>query len=673
MTTPNLGGFTVVQVTPQPVQVAPPGGQGATVQISNLDTTYNIYISTQYNPSPNGTNVQIIGPFASVVLPNGAALWGCSDANANNGNGCLTQVTPGGSDATVSPYAIAESLFPLAALIAEEIYDLGVPLVGAPELLYDNTQSTPPGTPGLVGATISNHWFPSGTSPAQAITLMNGYVGLPLGNIVERSYYGEGNYPQLTDQPLASYIAAGAKIQLCLKPQLSGLTNPTVAASEKANIVDTINLLNGANVTFDIVLYTEANLPSSDFTSASQYIDYIALYGPSVRTNGVKLIYNPASYDLTTAVSYYAGDSSFDVFSWDYYGTDWKDGILPFATSDSISNLPKGVSEWNAVSGAGDQLTLAQFQGYTEYIISYFSTRLSNSETNWDIILYTGYNASALNQILSNEDWKIPQITAMYNALSAAPPTTPGLIINGGAFKNVPPVNPTPGGGYAMANGVSYDITITATANAAGSTNPFLTVQFNWFNIDALGAITVAAQHWQIPIGVTGGAGTITQGFGPQHGQYLQIKIGNRDTEACTVTLQVNSTSRGEERHNWYWDAVASVDVPGFTTANTGSEFSNSLISLDEISIPANSTDVSYLMSLFAGQVQGSFSSGAGGNLIFLIIPQPVSVMGGAALYDQETASASPSLILPRAPCLLNIQNPNDVAVNAYAEVVILD
>src|ERR1700734_2633182 len=75
--------------------------------------------------------------------------------------------------------------------IATAIQQAGISLLGSPQLLYNNSTIQPAGTPGLVGATISNSWFPSGTTEAQAITDFNTYVGIDLGNQVERVYYGQ--------------------------------------------------------------------------------------------------------------------------------------------------------------------------------------------------------------------------------------------------------------------------------------------------------------------------------------------------------------------------------------------------------------------------------------------------------------------------------------------------
>jgi hypothetical protein len=671
MTTPS-GGPVVVPIGNTPSQLCPALGGGQTVFIQNTDDTANLYVGT--SSSLQIGNALLVAAGASVIQDATRTIFAFTDSSNPPIN---VQIDPGTAQYNLAPSQILSliNITALATAIAEAIAETGVSLLGQPTLLYDNSQPTPVGTPGNVGATISNHWFPSGTTPSQAITLMNGYVGLPLGNIVERVYYGDGKYPSLTDEPLAAYIAAGAKLQLCLKPLLTGLTNPTIAASEQANIAATITLLNGATypgggaVKYDIVLYTEANLPSSEFTSALQYQQYIALYGPTVRSRGVKLVYNPASYNMPNAVSYYSGDASFDAWSLDYYGTDWKQGILPFAEIEALTNLPVGISEWNAVSAAGDMLTTAQFTSYTNYIISVFSARLANGLDNYDIILYTGYNASPLNQINSNADWKIPQIVAMYDALAAAPPSTPGVVINANSSKTVPPINPSPGGGFAMMNNISYDSVINLVSNAAGSTNPFVTLQMNWLNVDAAGAIAVAEQRWSIPIGTTATVGSIIQGRGPQHGQYVQIKAINQDTVACTLTLQVNSTSRNVNEHDWYWDAVAGVNIPGFTESNIGAAYANSLLSINATSIPANGSK-SFITSMSACEATVSCSTGTGTALQFLLVPLPTSVFGGGAIYDETTTNDSRNIFLPRGPCLMTIVNPSGSAENAFVEIV---
>jgi hypothetical protein len=562
----------------------------------------------------------------------------------------------------------------LALEIAEAIATGGVSLLAAPTLLYDNSQPAPVGTPGLVGATVSNNWFPAGTSEAHAITQFNSWVGLPLGNQVQRIYYGLGKYPALTDQPLAACIAAGAKVQICLKPLITGLTNATIATSEQNNIASTITLLQNAGVVFDLVFWTEANI-GGKFTGPSQYIALIALYGPTVINAGVNLIYNPASYGNNFAL-WYPGDALTSKVSIDYYTSDFNAGITFDSCAALADNhLPDpidfGVSEIN-ISPNGTQ---PQYVSMTNYVINYMSNRLASGLNNGDIIFYAGFNATTSQQILSSADPKIPQLVAIYNDLSSSPPSNPGLIINGGGTQIIPAIVPSPGGSYAMANGFSYDITLTLTANAAGSTNPFVTVQCNWINVDSPGAVPVAIQHWNLPIGTTGGSGTVTIGYGQQHGQYLQIKIVNRDTVACTAVAQINSTSRSVTGHNWYWESIASGGVPGFTISSIGASYANSLISISGVSIPAasggNPGSKSYLMSMFAGPVSVSATTNGASSLQFLIIPQPVSILGGGAVYDETTASDARIIYLPRAPCLLVINNANNSAVDAYAEVIL--
>lgn len=275
---------------------------------------------------------------------------------------------------------------------------------------------------------MSNSWWKSGTTEAEAITGFDKNVGnLPLGDNVERVYYGLGEYPQnLNGEPLAGIIASGAKLQVCLKPLITGLGSPSIAASEKTNITNTINLLQGAKIKFDVVLFTEPNLGS--FKSAHQYADYFKLYGPTVRAGGtggrVKLIYNPAAYG-GEGTAYYPGPALVDVISVDYYGTDHKNGIAltPFAdlaNEHTPSPIPFGISEWNAVANPGDTLTLTEWNNYTNYLISAMSNRLTGGLNNWDVIMYLGVNIkdSPLNQVNSSGDFKVPQIQAIYKALS---------------------------------------------------------------------------------------------------------------------------------------------------------------------------------------------------------------------------------------------------------------
>src|SRR5262249_48961221 len=154
--------------------------------------------------------------------------------------------------------------------------------------------------------------------------------------------------------------------------------------------------------------------------------------------------------------------------------------------------------------------------------------------------------------------------------------------------------------GYAVANGLSYDITVNLTASTS-STVPFAVVTLSWFNQDSVTAQPVSVQSWTLPAGTTGTAGTITVGAGPQRRQLLQVQIHNLDTVQMSVAIQLNSTARPVQEDNWTWDVGNSPTIPTYLLSNPP-PFSNTLCLQSQSSVPAGQT-FKRLCSLFAGEV----------------------------------------------------------------------
>jgi hypothetical protein len=441
---------------------------------------------------------------------------------------------------------------------------------------------------------------------------------------------------------------------------------------------------------FKLTIYGEPEDSGTGFTAA-QYIAYYNYFAPTIQAAGIKCCYDPGSGKGESAqAAYWPGtvnggsDAHIDEVYVDYYGTSWPATTLATieGLADSI-NVPFGIAEFNATakgtfSGVFYDGTVNSYIGY---IISVMQARITAGKQNAWMIMYCGFNVASIplpqDNIPSAADFKVAGLQALYDALASGGGSGSPTIAAGASYK-VPPINPTPGGNFAVASGLSYDISVSLTAGAL-STLPFATVQLNWLNQDSNHAQPVATQRWSVAMSASTGTGEVTIGAGPQRGQFLQVIITNKDSVTCTVNnVMINSTARNIGNHDWYWDAAGS-NLPAFTTdsiatvAAGGQQDGNSLGSVNQVSIPANGSKA-YVFGLFTGQVWFR-CNGPGGNLQYVLKPVPTSVWGSAALVNEAPSGEFTTLmVLPRAPCVVEISN-SDAANphNAFVEIIARD
>ena len=266
-------------------------------------------------------------------------------------------------------------------------------------------------------------------------------------------------------------------------------------------------------------------------------------------------------------------------------------------------------------------------------------------------------------------DFRIPLYQTMFDSLSTS--TSSGVAIPATHTSTIAPTNPSPGGSFADATTISYELALGLTAGV-GSTNPFAIVTLSWFMFDqpAKDQVAVDSISFSVPMGTNGDPNgpAVVFGSGRMRGSYLQIKINNQDSVACTLNfMQVTGTSRIGRRDSWRWDcnSNSSPVIPGFTLAQAGSK-SLQIGRASSLSIPASST-VTLLNGLWAGEAfLRLFCSNGGGanNANFTLQPLPTSQFGTENLIN-ESVGTSPTtelittIALPRAPTTMTIKNNN--------------
>lgn len=683
---------------------------GVQILILNLDDTFNLFVGR--SSGMGESNALELQPGASTIWDASDATWAFTDSTEPP---LIASISPGTSQLNLGPQQLIDilGLATLAVDIAQAIAQTGVSLLAAPTPLYGGTVVPPPAGASLVGATVGYNLYggtkANGTTEQAAINSLNGFTGRPLGTVVQKIYLSEGQ--SATGVVRGDYqqiITNGGMLFISAKPAhtASGTYSDstvtiagTTCLQEKTNLAAIISAFQAAYVaagfpanSFMMVPWQEPGAASSPFLPATSgaYQNYFQYYQTAISAAGINRVYNPASGQGELVQSQqYPGDAFVDVILVDYYGEDANVGTT-LATAEALADnhlpspIPFGLGEWNAAASPKTSLATAKgyWNSYFSYILNLFTARLAAGKTNSWIILYEGFSVASKplvpDQITNISDFKIAGVQQIYDALSVGS-TSSSPTIAAGATLIVEPLNPTPGAAFAAAQGISYDISLSLQAGI-GSTNPFATVSLEWTNQDIGQAQTVARQRWSCPMGAA--AGTIINGVGPQHGQYLRARVTNNDTVACTlINFMVNSSGRSEPRHNWYWDAPISTALPAYTPADgssfqgvaMGQSWGGSLGSLNQISIPAT-TKRSWLFSLFAGSVYVRSSGTASGMIQITIHPQPGAVWGQAALLNESpTTEFEDIIIFPRGPCLVTLNNTDSSAHTIDVEIVGLD
>ncbi len=551
-----------------------------------------------------------------------------------------------------NPVVSLRNLADLAAAIAEALGGAGIPQVANPSPLY---QVATAGSPVMFG---SNNASFAGQVAA-------GVNGMTSAIAYDSSSEGVNGWP-------AAWPGSGG-------PFAAGVTVPTININP--DIPSTVSgqndaliaaFLAGAPNGARIMAYHECNLQSNNLNPADiQTLDtYLIakvhaanptlLYGRGLATSPV----NNGGIDPTPFITP----------NMDFYGVDGYQhsnaNLTPKSVFDTTINAILAVQPNAAVhiieTGTAldvgtwfGQVSAYAIQKGVKGVQSYFGAGGGGSQPFNPTTMVAPMNACSL-------------------ALSTAATTT---TIGAGHTVTLAPLGAiaSPVAGYAMADGLSYDITVNLIAGS-GSTVPFVQLLLAWFDSDSASAQSVARQAWLLPMGASGTIGTNIRGRGPQTGQYLKISAQNLDTVTCTIQVQVNSVSRTVADHRWLWDAAGSQNVPTYNLVPDGLGIANCLGAVQSFSVPANSSK-SWLCGLYSGRAYVRFGSGASTPVIEVTLtPQPQSVFGSVLLGEELTGQADPDigdftgeLILPRAPCLITFTNTDSSAHDVSAMITTLD
>lgn len=654
--------------------------------LANADLVSNVYVSTADNVSPGGSNVYTIAPLGSIAITSASQWWACTDP------GAVTEldVLPGGSSESPAPAQIAEVIAPLAAAIAQQIFTTGIQTVAAPAPMYNIGATGGGGTTGLVGGTIPPQAFQQSACYDFGHTqdyCDNQFTGLvnragSSGHLpVTKKFWNQSDW-SLTKNNLANYVSYGTSVIFALKPVAPPFG--AITAAEKTNLT---NFLNGIKAlgftaaTAQIILWQEAN-NGNNFTPTGQanYAAMLAAYGPIVNASGLPLMISvganagiDSDNNFLNAALGVAG-VTYQGYYVDLYFATWASGFdatQTFSVADA-AGLPCGFSEIGCHASDNFAAYFTQAAG-PPGIIPLMQARLQANKTNLHVAWYQGQCSATgagdlTSPILTSTDPRIPYYQQMFDTLTAS--SGSALTIPATSTVTVAPVSPSPIGGLAPASFLSYEISLELTAGA-GSTNPFIALTLLWFDFDQVVAnqTPVYKEVWHIPMGANGDANgpLVVYGGGRHHGDFMQVKINNQDSVACSIkTFQLFGTARPGARSGLTWNPNSNISpaVPGFTNAQAADQ-SLQIGREYGVVIPAGQSKT-YLNGLWAGEayLRAHVTGSAANDVNFELQPVPAGVFGtGTDIFHSIIGAAGnieippTKLALPRGPTIMMITN----------------
>lgn len=289
-------------------------------------------------------------------------------------------------------------------------------------LMIANAQGaviTPPPTFPPMGATVRNKDY-TGVNYLQAANQYDGYIGEPVALAVQKLYLTPGQWWTSLPAVMTQLAGTGCRYLIDAKP---GGSSAALSTSEQTNLRNLIQMLQGANIDFDLSFWTEGNLAHNNppFTSATVFQNYWNYYAPIARSKGVRLVYTPGAFNSTTAVSYYPGDTYVDAVAPDFYAMDYVNSgttlnaIEALADGHSGGPVPFGLAEWGMGHGTAP-LSKPNFETYTTYLGNFMAARKLAGKPNYSVIYYNPNLVSdQYNTVEGTGDIKVPGIQYVHS------------------------------------------------------------------------------------------------------------------------------------------------------------------------------------------------------------------------------------------------------------------
>jgi hypothetical protein len=596
----------------------------------------------------------------------------------------------------------------------------------------------------LLGTGCTDSYVPPGTSQDAADTAFVNIVGRGNGThlTVTKKFWNLSDWSQ-TKNNMANYFAHGTKVVVCVKPLFtpglalgSNFTTTGTTAQKNAAIAELAKLNTflawltglGFNATnCEMVCWQEpANSQNFGHGGGADFNNMLRTYGSAITAAGFPLCVN-VNYDANVAnatnflnaalgLRAFSGAGAVGLpvvtsFALDLYTNNAiGNNLLPTtvdSNGDSFDNMAAAhgmIVSLNEIGCNPDShsppsalhFSLADCTTYFNDMTSYGQGVLQAGRQLGQMIYYCGIcSASGIGDITSPigfdplvphpPDFRVALYQTMTDTLTAN--TANPVTIPATHTTTLVPVSPSPSGGLADSQTLSYEIAFGLSAGAS-STNPFAIVTLKWFDFDQVARTQTAVDQieFAVPMGVNGDPNgpLVVFGGGRMRGAFMTVSVNNQDSVPCSIGFfQITGTSRPGRRDSWIWDPNANQSplVPTFTLASAAAK-SLQIGREQNINVLAGASK-SFLNGLWAGQafirilVSGA---AANGDVHIQLQPQPAGQFGTEDILNESMGLAGGgndervfTIALVRAPTLLVMNNNDANAVTVSYQIIAIE
>ena len=594
----------------------------------------------------------------------------------------------------------------------------------------------------ILGSGCTDSYVPPGSSQDQADNAFQTIIGLTGPITVTKKFWNLSDWSQ-TKNNMANYAAHGTKVVICIKPLFtpglplgSNFTTTGTTAQKNAAAQEIIKMqaflsfitgLGFNATTAELVPWQEpANSQNFGHGGGNDFNNMLRTYGPTMIASGLPITIN-VNYDanISNATNFInaalglrafggagaAGLPAVTSLALDLYTNNAiGNGLLPTTTDsngDSFDNIAAahglivslnefGCNPDSHSPPSADHFSIAQCTTYFGEMTSYAQGVMQAGRQFGQLIYYEGVcSASGIGDITSpiGQDPLVPHPpdfrVALYNTMiqTLTTQTNNPTTIAGNHTTTLVPINPSPSGGLANSQTLSYEIAIGLSAGVA-STNPFSIVTLQWYDFDQVARTQVVIDQveFAVPMGANGDANgpAVVYGSGRMRGAFMAVKINNQDSVACSIGFfQLTGTSRPGKRDSWVWDPNAnnSPQIPGFTLASAATK-SLQIGREQNINVPAG-TVKTFLNGVWAGQAYVRIlvsGAAATGTVHCQIQPQPSGQFGTEDIVNESLGLAGggnsefrDTIGMLRCPTVTVINNNDANAITASYQIIAVD
>jgi hypothetical protein len=286
----------------------------------------------------------------------------------------------------------------------------GLAAVGALPLSRSSRAAVAP----LAGATVDLHSY-GVKNYAQAASILDGYVGLPLATTIQKILLGSSEFPSSPGAQLTQLSGTGCQFLISVEPSTQ------LTSAEQTRLANYLAMLTSAGISYRAILFSEAN--DTEFTSRPEWQAYWSYYAPVIQAAGISCAYCPGCNisSIDRAEAFFPSKPTPDELWLDFYATAMRqevriDRMIALAGAAGIS---VGLAEygWHAGKSSLNPMTMPWWTLYCNYLAHLAAGR--NFQLG-AIYFDDSPGPHPVNAIGSASDPRIPGIQKVSKAVQSA-------------------------------------------------------------------------------------------------------------------------------------------------------------------------------------------------------------------------------------------------------------